>query len=437
MIYHEVSWIRSNAVKLCPQVKKAALEWYRPLKKIPCFLQKPIKFFKQLWHKIPVIIQMKETRSGEFSVKEFADIVGCPVHRELRLINSFSTRVGAKQLESLAQSNRVRKIWYDREVKAVLDVAAPVVQSQTLWERDLSGRGIVVAVLDTGIYEHPDLSGRIVAFKDLVNQKTKSYDDNGHGTHCAGDIGADGSQSSFFYRGPAYEAGFVGIKVLDKMGSGSLSTVIEGIQWCIENKESLGVRVLSMSLGSTATESYVNDPVCQAVGAAWSSGIVVCVAAGNEGPDAGTVSSPGIAPQVITVGALDDNNTTDRADDRVADFSSRGPTVDDLTKPDLLAPGVNIVSLRSPGSKLDKQNKKARVDRWYCSLSGTSMATPICAGVVAQILQNNISLTPDQVKARLIASATKLGSLDPNIQGAGVIDAEKAAGLEAEQPQIQ
>lgn len=429
MIYQEVSWIRSSARKFCPQVKKAALEWHRPLKMVPCFLQKPIKFFKQLWRKIPVIVQMKETRSGEFSVKEFADIVGCPVHRELRLINSFSTRVGAKQLESLVQSNRVRKIWYDREVKAVLDVAAPVVQSQTLWDRDLTGKGIVVAVLDTGIYNHPDLSGRIVAFKDLVNQKINPYDDNGHGTHCAGDIGADGSQSSLFYRGPACEAEFVGIKVLDKMGSGSLSTVIEGIQWCIDNKATLNIRVLSISLGSTATESYAEDPVCQAVEKAWSSGIVVCVAAGNEGPDAGTVSSPGIAPHVITVGALNDSNTADQDDDQVADFSSRGPTIDGLAKPDVLSPGVNIVSLRSPGSKLDKQNKKGRVDKWYFSLSGTSMATPVCAGVVAQMLQNNISLTPDQVKTRLMKTAKKLGDLDPNTQGAGLIDAKKAAGL--------
>jgi serine protease AprX len=432
MIYHEVSWIRSNAGKLCPQVKKAALEWYRPLKKIPCFLQKPIKFLKQLWRKIPVIVQMEEPRSGEISVKDFADSVGCPVQRELGLIQSFSTRVGAKQLESLAQNSRVRRIWYDREVKAVLDVAAPVVQSPHLWECAQTGKGIVVAVLDTGIYEHPDLSGRIVAFKDLIKNKTKPYDDNGHGTHCAGDIGASGSQSGFLYRGPAYEASFVGIKVLDKVGSGSLSTVIEGIQWCIDNKDSLDIRVMSMSLGSTSTESHINDPVCQAVEAAWSSGIVVCVAAGNEGPEAGTISSPGIAPQVITVGALDDNNTIDRGDDQVAGFSSRGPTIDGLAKPDVLSPGVNIVSLRSPGSRIDKQNKTARVDKWYFSLSGTSMATPVCAGVVAQILQNNISLTPDQVKARLIENAKKIGSLDPNIQGAGVIDANSAANVECE-----
>ncbi len=289
----------------------------------------------------------------------------------------------------------------------MLDVAAPVVHSQVLWERSLTGKGIVVAVLDTGIYEHPDLTGRILAFKDLVKQRTTPYDDNGHGTHCAGDVGADGSQSGSLYRGPAYEAGLVGVKVLNKTGSGSLSTVIEGIQWCIENKESLGIRVISMSLGSTATESCASDPVCQAVEAAWSSGIVVCAAAGNEGPEAGNISSPGISPQAITVGALDDRNTVDGSDDQAAFFSSRGPTIDGLTKPDVLAPGVSIISLRSPGSKIDKQNKAARVDKWYFSLSGTSMATPVCAGVVAQILQSDPSLTPDQVKARLINNAKK------------------------------
>jgi len=432
VIYHEVSWIRSNVSKLCPQVKKAALEWYRPLKYIPYFLQKPFKYIKQRLRKIPVIVQAAETRSGEFSFKELAISANCPVHRELPLINSFATRVGAGQLELLVQNSLVKKVWYDREVKAVLDVASPTVQSPPLWEQGITGMGIVVAVLDTGIYDHPDLSGRIVGFKDFVKQKTNPYDDNGHGTHVAGDIASNGSQSGFRYRGPAPEASLVGVKVLDKMGTGRLSTVIEGIQWCIDNKEPLGIRVLSMSLGSTAAESYADDPVCQAVEKAWSNGIVVCVAAGNEGPQSKTISSPGIDPLVITVGAIEDEDTAALDDDQVADFSSRGPTVDGLIKPDVLAPGVNIISLRSPGSMLDKQNKKARIDTWYLSLSGTSMATPVCSGVVAQMLQFDCSLTPDQIKKRLMETAKTLDGLDPNTQGAGVIDAQKATGVMAE-----
>ncbi|OPY63798.1 MAG: Serine protease AprX [Pelotomaculum sp. PtaU1.Bin065] len=429
MIFHEVNWIRSNIDKFCPQVKKAALEWYRPFKYVPYFLQKLFKYIKQRWRKIPVIVQVEETRDKTFSVKELANTAKCSVHRELPLINSFSTKICASQMELLAQNKLVKKIWYDREVKAVLDVASPTVQSPPLWEKGITGKGIIVAVLDTGIYEHPDLSGRIVGFKDFINQKTQPYDDNGHGTHVAGNIGSNGSQSSYEYRGPASEASLVGIKVLNKMGAGQLSTVIEGIQWCIDNKESLGIRVLSMSLGSTATESYIDDPACQAVEKAWSNGIVVCVAAGNEGPQSNTIISPGIDPLVITVGAIDDNDSISPDDDQVASFSSRGPTIDGLIKPDILSPGVNIISLRSPGSTLDKQDKESRVGNWYFSLSGTSMATPVCSGVVAQILQSDGSLTPDQVKKRLMDTAKAFDKLDPNIQGAGVIDAQKAIGL--------
>jgi serine protease AprX len=331
-------------------------------------------------------------------------------------------------MEKLIKNKLVKKIWYDREVKAVLDVASPTVQSPQLWEQGVTGRGIVVAVLDTGIYDHPDLYGRIVGFKDFVKNKTNPYDDNGHGTHVAGDIGSNGSQSGNSYRAPAPEASLVGVKVLDKDGTGRLSTVIEGIQWCIDNKESLGIRILSMSLGSTAIESYADDPVCQAVEKAWVNGLVVCVAAGNDGPQLKTITSPGIDPLVITVGAADDMDTVTPEDNQAAWFSSRGPTIDGLIKPDLLAPGVNIVSLRSPGSTLDKQNKKTRIDNWYIPLSGTSMATPVCAGVVAQLLQRDGSLTPDQVKKRLMVNACKLENLDSNTQGAGVIDAGRAAG---------
>lgn len=430
MIIQEVSWIRSHGEKFCPMLRRAALEWYRPLKHVPCFMQKTFKYIKQCLKKIPVIVQMEETRDSGSLISELAASTGCRIRRELPLINCFSTRVNAKSMELLVRNSSVKKIWYDREVKAVLDVASPAVQAPPLWQNGLSGKGIVVAVLDTGIYEHPDLSGRIVGFKDLINQNTNPYDDNGHGTHVAGDIAASGSQSGFGYRGPAFEAGLVGVKVLDKMGSGQLSTVIEGIQWCIQNKENLGIRVLNMSLGGQATESYVNDPVCQAVENAWLAGIVVCVAAGNEGPEPQTIGSPAIHPLVITVGALDDNNTESSDDDRVAEFSSRGPTIDGLTKPDILSPGVNIISLRSPWSTLDKKSEDSRVGTWYTSLSGTSMATPICVGVVAQMLQADGSLTPDQVKARLMETATTM-YLEPNVQGAGVINAAKAVGVAA------
>lgn len=429
MIYKETGWNRRNAVKLCPQAKKYALESERPQKYIPFILYKPFKYIKQRLNKIPVIVQAVETRQGAPSFKDLAISAKCRVHRELPLINSFTTRVSIEQMEKLAQNKLVKKIWYDREVKALLDTASPTVHAPNLWEQGVTGRGIVVAVLDTGIYNHPDLYGRIVGFKDFIKQKTKPYDDNGHGTHVAGDIGADGGQSGNRYRAPAPGAGLVGVKVLDKDGAGRLSTVIEGIQWCIDNKKTLGIRVLCLSLGTTATESYTDDPACQAVEKAWTNGLVVCAAAGNEGPQPKTIASPGIDPMVITVGAVDDMDTITPGDNQVAWFSSRGPTVDGLIKPDVLAPGVNIISLRSPGSTLDRENKESGIGSWYISLSGTSMATPVCAGVAAQLLQLDGSLTPEQVKKRLMESANPLAGLDSNIQGAGVIDAGKAASI--------
>ncbi len=426
MFIDEVKWIRSYRHKLCPTLRKRALECYRLSGKVPCYMQKPVRNIKKRLQKMPVIVQTYETRGNTDNIRKAAGLTGCAVRRELPAINAFSTTITAKQLEKLVQSNYIKKIWYDGEIRAVLDTAVSTVQSSSLWNRDITGKDVVIAVLDTGIYNHPDLEGRIVGFKDFIREKTEPYDNNGHGTHVAGDIAGSGKESGFRYRGPAPEAKLVGVKVLNKMGSGSLSVVIEGIQWCINNKDALGIRIINLSLGSDANESYIDDPVCQAAQKAWEAGIVMCVAAGNSGPEAKTINSPGIHPLVITVGALDDTGTSSSQDDKVADFSSRGPTVDSLEKPDILAPGVNIISLRSPKSMLDKQKKKSRVDEWYSSLSGTSMATPVCAGVIAQMLQMDSSLTPDQVKERLISTAKPLPGLDRNIQGAGVIDAVKA-----------
>lgn len=427
MLFEEVNWIRLGSEKMSLQLKKVALELYRPLKYVPCFIQKPFKYFKLRWRKVPVIVQMQETREVN-TLSEAAAMLGCPMDRELPIINSFSTRINSKKLEFLTRNHYVKKIWHDREVRAVLDVASPTVHAPLLWERGIAGKGVSVAVIDTGIYKHPDLSGRIIGFKDLVKQKSSPYDDNGHGTHVAGDIASSGSKSDFHYRGPAPEADLVGVKVLDKNGSGSMSAVIEGIQWCLDSRQAFNIRVLNLSLGSTASEPHGNDPVCLAVEKAWQAGIVVCAAAGNEGPQPGTITSPGIDPVIITVGALNDFNTVSQGDDQAAPFSSRGPTIENLNKPDVLAPGTNIISLRSPGSQLDKQNANAKINSFYTSLSGTSMATPVCCGVAAQLLSLNSALTPDQVKSVLMQTARTL-NLDPNTQGSGVIDAERAAAV--------
>lgn len=194
------------------------------------------------------------------------------------------------------------------------------------------------------------------------------------------------------------------------------------------------IDIISMSLGSTPDRPAKDDPMVQIVEKAWSEGIVVCVAAGNSGDDPQTISSPGNSPVVITVGAMDDKDTIpsseDDYDDEVASFSSRGPTrFDNFPKPDILAPGVNIISLRAPNSYLDKLQKSSRVEELYFELSGTSMATPICAGVVAQLLELNPNLSPDQVKEKLRLGAKPWGDRDENVYGAGYLDVKRSVEL--------
>lgn len=336
--------------------------------------------------------------------------------------------------EILKNCPSVKRVHLNREVRALLNIAVESAKAKNVVRNNqvLTGKGVKIAVIDTGIYPHQDLSGRITDFVDFINGRTDPYDDNGHGTHCAGDAAGDGTASAQKYRGPAPEADLVGVKVLNNVGSGSLETVMQGVDWCIQYNEdhpTKKIDIISMSLGSSPQtyDAENKDPMVQIVEEAWVAGIVVCVAAGNEGPDRNTIASPGISDQVITVGALDDRNTPEtRTDDRIASFSSRGPTIYGEVKPDIVAPGVNIISLRSPNSYLDKLQKSNRVEGDYFTLSGTSMATPICAGVVALMKQQRPSLQPQEIKNMLKQGADLWRENDPNVYGAGYINAERS-----------
>jgi serine protease AprX len=345
------------------------------------------------------------------------------VHHHLRGLGLLCVRLHSRALRELSGCHGVTRIWADSEVRALLDVAVPASGAAAVASR-YTGKGVTIAVVDTGIDPHPDLEGRIIGFRDMVGNRTAPYDDNGHGTHVAGCAAGSGAQSEGRYRGAAPGAQLVGVKVLNKFGSGSMSTMLAGINWVVQNKEMYGIRIMSMSLGAQAQAGCSDDPLCQAVGRVWQAGIVVVVAAGNEGPGAGSISTPGIHPQVITVGAMDDQGTVARGDDSLAAFSSRGPTPDGLHKPEILAPGVGITSLRAAGSYLDKTQPDVRVGRWYATLSGTSMATPIVSGIVALLLEARPALSPDGVKQALAASAENRGLL-PDEQGAGYVDAQR------------
>lgn len=436
-----VQMVRSNANKLERPLREEILNLYKPFKWTPCFLHRFFEGTIKRNKKLSVIIEF-ETDCYDVGCQEVEAIM--KRHRRNKIkhhfsrVSSCSAEVTPHGLEEvLSGCSHIKKVYLNREVRALLDVAVQTAHAKNIVRNNttLTGKGVKIAIIDTGIHPHPDLAGRITDFADFINNRTEPYDDNGHGTHCAGDAAGNGAASSGKYVGPAPEANLVGVKVLNKTGSGSLETVMQGVEWCIqynENNPENKIDIISMSLGSTA-QTFPNenaDPMVQIVEQAWTSGIVVCVAAGNEGPERQTIASPGISDLVITVGALDDRNTVeDRSDDDVASFSSRGPTIYGVIKPDILAPGVNIVSLRSPNSYLDKANKTSRIDSDYFVLSGTSMATPICAGIVALMKQHNPDLTPQEIKNLLKSGADLWGDRDPNVYGAGYINAERSIPL--------
>ncbi|MBN2908693.1 S8 family serine peptidase [Polycladomyces sp. WAk] len=402
------------------------IQRYQKLRRVPCFLHNLTNRVINELSRTRVLIKMSHTSTASLQwAEEWMSETSRPTMKHFHSIGVFAARLSLSQLQSILEMPSVEKVYLDRKVYALLDTAVPSVGAPQVWSGGNEGEGVTIAVVDTGIHPHPDLTqptNRIIAFKDFVKGKTDPYDDNGHGTHCAGCAAGNGYRSDGKYRGSAPKARLVGVKVLDKMGSGSLSSVIEGIQWCIDHRDKYGIRVISLSLGSTSQLSYKDDPVCQAVEAAWNHGITVVVAAGNEGPEPRTIASPGIHPRVITVGASDDHSTVDNRDNTIAQFSSRGPTIDGIVKPDLVAPGTQITSLRVKRSYLDKTAPDSQVDGDYTSLSGTSMATPIVAGIAALLLTSDPTLTPDQVKQRLLENAQDL-KFPENEQGRGQVSA--------------
>jgi hypothetical protein len=296
----------------------------------------------------------------------------------------------------------------------------------------VDGRGIGVAIVDSGISPHSALGQRVVADVSFVTGNPQVTDAFGHGTHVAGIIAGDAAPANGvtpdYAGGIAPRANLVNVRVLGADGSGFTSDVIDGIEWVVANRTLYNIRVMNLSLGHPVTESCSTDPLCQAVNQAVQAGIVVVVAAGNAGKAAdggailGGISSPGNSPYAITVGALNTGGTVDRSDDTVATFSSRGPTAYDLAvKPDLVAPGTKIISLQADGSFLPAMYPSIHVagsgSNAYMYLSGTSMAAPMVSGGVALLLQGSPNLSPAQVKFALQNGATAMP--DAGLMGAG------------------
>ncbi|GII25848.1 hypothetical protein Pme01_54450 [Planosporangium mesophilum] len=284
------------------------------------------------------------------------------------------------------------------------------------------GRGITVAVVDTGVADVPDLAGKVSDRVDVTG--TGRGDGFGHGTFMAGLIAGSGAASGGAYQGVAPGAKLVDVKVADAQGRTDLITVLRGLQWVSEHARD--VQVLNLSLSSGSPLPYQIDPLTQALESLWHRGVTVVVPSGNDGPGAGTVTSPGNDPVLLTAGGLDESGTAGRGDDTVGTWSGRGPTWQGDAKPDLVAPGGHVVSLRSPGSVVDTSNPQARIGSDYFRGSGTSMATAVTAGIVADALAVAPKLRPDSVKSLFTGTAyTAAGLTRAAGAGAGGLDAAR------------
>jgi len=275
--------------------------------------------------------------------------------------------------------------------------------------RMYNGAGVGVAVLDTGLcIENEDVGGRVAAFSDFINNKKKCYDDNGHGTHIAGIIGGNGRNSGGRYRGIAPKCHFIIGKVLDEQGNGSVVDVKNAINWVIGEKERLKIRILNISIGMFPdAKAKEQQELLEIVEKAWDSGLVVVVAAGNNGPEKMSITNPGISPRVITVGAIRERRVQKY-------YSGIGPTKECIMKPEILAPGQKIVSCKNEAGS-------------YTTKSGSSMATPVVSGVIALLLQKEPWLSPIDVKIRLYEKAQDMG-LDKKLQGWGTVNVPKLLG---------
>ena len=330
-------------------------------------------------------------------------------------------------------ANVVRLI-YDAPVRltdtpfnpAALATAYPaVVDAVTTWSNPvapLTGQGIGVAVIDSGIASHPDLGNRVVVSQNFNPNVTGSGDAYGHGTAVAGIIAGDGTASLGQYIGVAPQANLINLRVNDGTGAAPTSAIMNAILWAIVNKNTYNIRVLNLSLQASVQESYHTSPIDAAVEYAWLKGLVVVVAAGNSGPNS-ALYAPANDPYVITVGATDDQGTVSTADDTLASFSSYGVTQDGFTKPDVVAPGRRIITTLAPNSNFALNFPSAMVGTRYIQLTGTSVAAPVVSGVAALYIESNPTVRPGQLKGVLLATSNHLAFTGT---GAGYPDAAHA-----------
>jgi serine protease AprX len=389
-------------------------------------------------HLVSVIVQKTAQDAG---VEALVSQLGGRITADLHIINAFAAELKAKDMASLARADGVRWVSLDAAMTStgcdacvdttkLANAYVRTLRADQVWNNApyLQGQGIGVAVVDSGINPNGDLYTVLgvnrqiadVRFNNDYNQNTS--DGFGHGTVVSSIVGGDGSDSSGAYIGVAPMVNLINVKVSNDDGSAQIKDVVSGLQWVLDNKSKYNIRVVNLSLNSSVAESYQTSPLDAAVEILWFNKIVVVASAGNYG--SGKIYPPANDPFIITVGATDDKGTSGLTDDSVAAFSAYGTTSDGFAKPDLVAPGKNIVGrMVNTNMGMAQAHPKNVLSSTYFRMSGTSAAAPMVSGAVALLLQDEPNLTPDQVKYRLKATANKSwAGYSSTKAGAGYLD---------------
>lgn len=397
------------------------------------------------------------------------------ITHELGVIGAVAAELTAGQLASLREDRAIRRIYGNDKVETAgkptkpndpIDEEDPgmagsaytefpsLVKADILHAQGIDGLGVTIAIVDSGMYSGPGISqdrygtDRVRAVYDATKDyeyieggrgKSKisfaefDIDDNGHGSHVAGVASSGKLSDSGKYNGIAPAASLVAVKVFDAQGRGSYADVIRGIDWIVANRGKHDIDIINMSLSAQPRSHYWDDPLNQAVMAAWDAGIVVVASAGNSGPNAQSIGVPGNVPYVITVGAMTDNFTpSDGSDDRLATFSAAGPTYEGFVKPEVVGPGGHVIGSMESTDQIALDHPGFYLGASYYEMSGTSQATAVVSGVTALILQMEPGLSPDEVKCKLMHSAKPAVKADGTLaysvfqQGAGMVDAQGA-----------
>jgi serine protease AprX len=393
--------------------------------------------------RVEVIVQL-DAGTKPAAARELVRSLGGKATGELPIIHGLAAEMRAGAARKLAASSGIHAVSANAAVKknsvdaSQLVTSYPFsVQAPKAWSAGATGKGVGVAIVDTGIAgdgvdfakSDTDSTSREIA-SVVTNPYAKTdLDSYGHGTHVAGIVAGNGNNRPSSdplkgdYVGVAPEANLINVKVSDEKGDATVLDVIYGLQFVVDYKDTYNIRVVNLSLESTDAQSYKTDPLDAAVESAWFHGVVVVAAAGNRGTASDAVNyAPGNDPYAISVGGVDDQGTKNTLDDALASWSSRGTTQDGYAKPDILAPGAHIISDLAPNSAFASLCPSCIVSGQYIRAGGTSMASPMVAGAAADLLQLYPGLTPDQVKGTMVATTRKvLGEAANEVSVASIV----------------